>query len=84
MMNGDLVGAALAGAKGSLLNTVMNDKGNESEKIKSLYAATLSRHPSAKEVAGAKKVLSRATTKTEAFQDLYWALLNCNEFIFNH
>lgn len=83
MMNGELVQTALAGAKGGLLNTVMADKGSDTEKVKMLYSATLSRHPSAKEVTAAKKVLKNAN-RTEAFQDLYWALLNCNEFIFNH
>lgn len=83
MMNGDLVATALGGAKGSLLNTVMAGKGSDNDKVKQLYAATLSRYPSAKEVTAAKKVLKNAN-RTEAFQDLYWALLNCNEFIFNH
>ena len=84
MMNGELVQTALSGTKGGLLNTVMTDKSNDSEKVKSLYAATLCRYPSAREVAAARKVLKGAAGRTEAFQDLYWALLNSNEFIFNH
>ena len=84
MMNGELVATALAGAKGSTLNTVLASKGSDTEKVKMLYEATLSRPPSSREVAAARKVLRGAKGRDEAFQDLYWALLNCNEFIFNH
>lgn len=83
MMNGELIQNALNGAKGSLLNTVLSGKGKDIDKIKLLYLATLSRYPSSREVQAARKVL-RGDSRLEAFQDLYWALLNSNEFIFNH
>ena len=84
MMNGKLIEDALSGSKGSLLNTVLTEKGKEMDKIKTLYIATLSRTPSRKEVTAAQKVLGGAKSPFEAYQDLYWALLNSNEFIFNH
>lgn len=84
MMNGELIQNALSASKGSLLSDVVNGKGSPAEKIKKLYLATLSRTPSAKEIQTANRVMGKAKSPLEAFQDLYWALLNSNEFIINH
>ena len=84
MMNGELIQSALSDAKGTLLYDVLNDKGNPAEKVKRLYLATLSRSPSSREIQTANRVMKNASNSLEAFQDLYWALLNSNEFIINH
>ncbi len=84
MMNGELIQNALSDAKGTLLYDVVNDKGGPLEKVKRLYLATLSRAPSKREVMKAEQIMQHATSPLEAFQDLYWALLNSNEFIINH
>ena len=84
MMNGELVQNAISPSKGSYLNTVLADKSNEAAKLKELYMSTLSRNPTSKELAAAKSLIKRAKTPIEGYQDLYWALLNSNEFIFNH
>lgn len=83
MMNGDLVDTAIKASKGSLLNDVLTSKDSPTEKIRKLYLATLARPPSAGEVKSATTIMKNAPPM-EAFQDLYWALLNSNEFIFNH
>jgi hypothetical protein len=84
MMNGELIQNALSDAKGTLLYDVLNTKGHPTEKVKQLYMATLSRTPSSREIKTADRILKGAATPVEAFQDLYWALLNSNEFIMNH
>jgi hypothetical protein len=84
MMNGELMKNALSDAKGTLLYDVLNGKGTPVDKAKLLYLATLSRSPSAREVKVAGRILDGASSPLEAFQDLYWALLNSNEFIMNH
>jgi hypothetical protein len=84
MMNGELVQNAISEKKGSYLNTVLLEKGNEQTKLRELYLSTLSRPPSSREINASKKVLKGAKTPLEAYQDLYWALLNSNEFICNH
>ncbi len=84
MMNGELIQKALSDDKGTLLYDVLNDKGNPAEKVKRLYLATLTRAPSMREIQTANRITSHATSALEAFQDLYWALLNSNEFIMNH
>ena len=84
MMNGELMQSALSEAKGTLLYEVLNDRGNPADKVKRLYLATLSRAPSPREIQTANRITKNATNQLEAFQDLYWALLNSNEFIINH
>lgn len=84
MMNGELVQNAISTSKGSYLNTVLSDKGNEQAKLRELYMSTLSRIPTSKEIAAAKGLIKKAKTPIEGYQDLFWALLNSNEFIFNH
>jgi len=84
MMNGELMQTALSDAKGTLLYDVLNSHGSPPEKVKLLYLATLSRAPSGREIRTANEVMHNATSPVEAFQDLYWALLNSNEFIINH
>jgi hypothetical protein len=84
MMNGELVQNALSDAKGTLLYDVLNEKGNPTEKVKHLYLATLARAPSPGEIKKANSILKGASSPVEAFQDLYWALMNSNEFILNH
>ncbi|HEY3963868.1 MAG TPA: DUF1549 domain-containing protein [Planctomycetaceae bacterium] len=84
MMNGELMKGALSDAKGTTLYDVLNEKGNPTEKARHLYLATLSRPPSSREIKVAQRILQGASSPLEAFQDLYWALLNSNEFIMNH
>jgi len=84
MMNGELVQNALSEKNGSFLHSVLTDKGNEQAKLRYLYLSTLSRPPSPRELSAARNVLRGARSPLEAYQDLYWALLNSNEFICNH
>lgn len=55
--------------------------------IKDLYMATLNREPSPREMQLiGQKVLMRVRDRDQSapYQDLFWALLNCNEFMLNH
>lgn len=55
-----------------------------SEPIHSLYLRTLSRFPTQTELTHWNSVILTAQDRTEALEDLLWALLNCREFAFNH
>jgi hypothetical protein len=55
------------------------------DKINVLYLAALARRPSAAELQEANRLLlARKGAAAEALQDVWWALLNSNEFILNH
>ena len=49
-----------------------------------LYIACLARRPSAGESAKIDEMLSKSKNIPEDLEDLFWALLNSREFIFNH
>lgn len=80
LMNGSLIEKALEPASGTYLSEVLRGPGGESEKIEQLCLAALSRKPSSKELAAMHKLLKKSSPGVEGYQDLFWALLNSNEF----
>lgn len=85
MFNGDLVKKATSQEKGSFLSTIAASKLSPGEKINYLFMAGLARRPSRDEMAVANSLLvARKGDYTAALQDIWWAVLNSNEFIFNH
>ena len=88
MMNGELMQAALSGKPGSFLGDVCEqarrNRAPENYMIDSLYLAALSRHPSARELTQSRQYLEAFPDSLQVLQDLFWALLNSNEFILIH
>ena len=82
MMNGELVQKATSAEPGSFLNDVLTQEQNSTEAIRRLYLASLGRVPERREISAAKKLLAASPTPIAGYQDLMWALLNSNEFIF--
>ena len=85
MMNGELVTKATSAERGSFLNTVLSGAASDAARIRRLFLSTLTREPSRRELAAAQQLLKdNRDDLISAYQDLYWALLNSNEFISNH
>jgi hypothetical protein len=86
MMNGPLVQKAIDGGQGSYLQTVLNDARNRNDtaKVQALFVAALGRPPERAEVAQLSKLMRGHHDAASAYQDLYWALLNSNEFLMIH
>jgi hypothetical protein len=84
MMNGELVGNAVSADKGGYLREALSGDKKDSDRIRKLYLATLSRNPNSREVSTATRLLKASPDQLAAYQDLFWALLNSNEFIFVH
>jgi hypothetical protein len=85
MMNGPLIENAISAKKGSYIYEVLADpRGNDTQWIQKLYISALSRHPSRAEQQKATQFVRSYSDKLMAYQDLFWALLNSNEFIFIH
>jgi hypothetical protein len=88
MMNGELMQTALSGKPGSFLGDVCEqgrrNRSPENYMIDSLYLAALSRHPSTKELIQSRQYLETYPDSLQVLQDLFWALLNSNEFILIH
>ena len=87
MMNSELIEKACSIERGSFLFESMSKPGTELQKIQELYLAALSRHPTRSELSKVSKLLSDNKYRGQplnAYQDLFWALLNSNEFVFIH
>jgi hypothetical protein len=87
MMNGDLINDAVKFEKGTLLYQVASDPKlkDATQKVSYLYMAAYSRKPSRKELDLANEVFkSRGGDGVAAIQDVWWVLLNSNEFILIH
>jgi hypothetical protein len=52
--------------------------------VNHIYLAALSRTPSARERTMADRFLSSNPDTINVLEDVFWALLNSNEFILNH
>jgi len=85
MMNGALIERAVdANSSGVLQEVAAADRPN-SQNINHLYLAALARTPSRPEVTMANQLLAaRGGDATSALEDIWWAVLNSNEFILNH
>jgi len=85
MFNGDLIKQATSTGKGGFLDAVATGSASAKAKIDTLYIAALARKPSTKELATANAILTaRRGDVVGALQDIWWAVLNSNEFIINH
>jgi len=86
MMNGGLINKATSGEKGGFLDWVSHHSGmSNPEKIRFLFQAALSRQPSSQDVKlGNWFLANRRGDTLAAMQDIWWVLLNSNEFIIIH
>ena len=82
MFNGEMTRTATAGA-GTLIEQAMAKNGAES--VRYLFVSGLGRQPTREESKVAQALLeSRKGDRLEALKDLWWVILNSNEFIFVH
>jgi len=86
MMNGDLIRRACSTGSGSFLDNVASDADlSNRDKINYLYLAALSRQPTRDETNICNDLLAaRAGDVVGTLQDIWWAVLNSNEFILIH
>ncbi|MDG2207998.1 MAG: DUF1549 domain-containing protein [Pirellulales bacterium] len=85
LFNGDLIQQSIVAESGSFLGEVIRDgEMTPREKMDRLFLAAFSRKSSAKERRWANRAFANNESATAAFQDVWWTLLNTNEFILNH
>ncbi|QDU53931.1 DUF1549 and DUF1553 domain-containing protein [Aeoliella mucimassa] len=86
MMNGDLVKKATECEPGSFLHKIAtSDDLNNAQRVDHLFLAALAREPAREELVICNKLLvAREGQAPEALRDVWWALLNSNEFILIH
>ncbi|MEM7456142.1 MAG: DUF1553 domain-containing protein, partial [Planctomycetota bacterium] len=86
MFNGDLMRTAISTDRGSLIDRLVRDDSmSDKERLEYLFLAGLSREPSREESEIFKQIYhAREGNLSESLRDMWWIILNTNEFIFNH
>ena len=82
LLNGAVIADAIADPEGRVANLVLSGRDNEAL-IADLYLAALGRQPTDDEAELAEGHFESSSSRTAAAQDLMWALLNSNAFLFN-
>jgi hypothetical protein len=85
LLNGDSVHNRII--RGKVINKMISDKSPPEAIVRSLYRKTLSRDPNEAEVSKLNHTLANAKDpkeKSVVLEDIFWALLNSKEYLFNH
>jgi hypothetical protein len=83
MINGPLVHSKVRDEKNRLRSLVTAGK-KDNEIIEQLYLAGLCRKPSEPELAAATRHIEKSGDRMRGLEDVCWAILNANEFLFQH
>jgi hypothetical protein len=84
LMNGELLNRKLFQADGRLSRMLKDPKLTDPGLARRLYLLTFNRPPTEAETARAGTIFADAPSRQAGAQDLFWALLNSQEFLFNH
>ncbi len=85
MFNGDLIKQATRTDNGSMLQRLASSSMRDRQKVERLFLAGLARKPNSKELAMADALFqANGGNALTALSEIWWAILNTNEFIFNH
>ena len=82
LLNGSTIADAIADSGGRVAKLVLSGK-TDRQIVEELYLSSLNRMPATSELDYAQTYLGRGGSRTERAQDLLWALLNSNGFLFN-
>jgi hypothetical protein len=82
MLNGDATTQRIRA--GALVSRRLGEKKSPEQTIEEIYLRTLVRKPTQKETTNLSKALAEEPDKVKVLEDIFWALLNTREFLFNH
>ncbi|MDP6556956.1 MAG: DUF1549 and DUF1553 domain-containing protein [Pirellulaceae bacterium] len=82
LLNGDTVQGKIG--QGNLIGRRLQEKVAPEEIVEELYIRSLTRRPTDKEKKDLNAVLAEVEDKKQVLEDVFWALLNAREFVFNH
>ena len=83
LFNGDLIKKAISDEQGSFLYRLANSARLKPEqKVEYLFMAALARKPSKDELMVAGRLQAARGNALHGLQDIWWALLNSNEFVY--
>jgi hypothetical protein len=85
LFNGELTTQAISNRDGGFLKRVLAENKTPRDRVSHLFMTGLARRPSRDEVTIASKLLvARGGDELAMLQDMWWAIINSNEFIMQH
>ena len=82
LLNGGTVNNKIK--QGGLVPKLVSTRKFPEERITELYIRAFSRKPTKEELAKLVPILTQSKDQPQALEDIFWALLNSREFLFNH
>ncbi len=82
LLNGDTVSRKIA--QGKLIQRRLDEKKSPMEIVEELYIRCFSRNPTPVEQENLQEYLAAEKNPRIVLEDIFWALLNSREFLFNH
>ena len=82
LLNGDTTGQRIR--QGNLIGKRITDKKQPLDIIDEVYVRCLARRPTEAEKQKLVALIAAETDKKKALEDVFWAVLNSREFMFNH
>jgi hypothetical protein len=81
LMNSPLVTSRTQARPGTILGEILSTAPNERAALNALYLRVLSRQPTTHEAEICGRYLGSVGDTREAFEDIYWSLINTTEFL---
>lgn len=81
LMNSPSITGAVQARPGSVLGEILESTPDNRAALEALYLKVLSRRPTPKEVELCGAYLAQVGNRREAFEDIFWGLINSTEFI---
>ena len=82
LLNGDVINNRIT--QGNLVKTMLDEGKDPGMVVENLYVRALSRRPTDAEKANLLAAINAEEDKKVPLEDVFWAILNSKEFIFNH
>ena len=82
LMNGDTVAPKIA--QGNLIGKMLQEKKTPAQIVEVMYVRALSRAPKPDEMRKLLAAVAANPNQPQALEDVFWAVLNSREFMFNH
>lgn len=82
LLNGDTVNDRIR--QGNLVAVRLKEGKSPQDICREIYLRALTRKPTDKEMAALTEVIAAEQNPQQALEDVFWAVLNSREFVFNH
>jgi hypothetical protein len=80
LMNNPLIDGKIQAKDSNLLARILSAYPQDDDALRTLYLRTLARKPTDRELEKSRNYIAKVDNRTEAFEDLLWALINSTEF----